>query len=49
MTLNVAPAALMGAVTAVSVGRWRSDLSAAEQQEVERLCGPRLRELEYER
>jgi hypothetical protein len=38
-----------GAVTAASVGRWRSDLSASEQQEVVRLCGPRLRELGYER
>lgn len=37
-----------GAVSDASVGRWREDLSAAEQQEVERLCGPRLRELGYE-
>jgi hypothetical protein len=38
-----------GAVSAVSVGRWRADLSADEQAEVERLCGPQLRELGYER
>jgi LPS sulfotransferase NodH len=38
-----------GAVSAISVGRWRSDLSADEQAEVERLCGPQLRELGYER
>ncbi len=37
-----------GAVSGASVGRWREDLSAAEQQEVERLCGSRLRELGYE-
>jgi protein-tyrosine sulfotransferase len=37
-----------GAVSAASVGRWRDDLSAAEQREIERLCGPRLRELGYE-
>ncbi len=38
-----------GAVSSASVGRWRTDLNAAEQREVERLCGPRLRELGYER
>lgn len=38
-----------GAVSGASVGRWRGDLSPAEQAEVERLCGPRLRELGYER
>lgn len=38
-----------GAVSAVSVGRWRTDLSADERAEVERLCGPQLRELGYER
>ncbi len=37
-----------GAVSGASVGRWRADLDAAEQREVERLCGPRLRELGYE-
>ena len=37
-----------GAVSAASVGRWRSDLSADERAEVERLCGPQLRELGYE-
>jgi len=37
-----------GAVSGASVGRWREDLSAAERVEVERLCGPRLRELGYE-
>ena len=37
-----------GAVSGASVGRWREDLSAAERLEVERLCGPRLRELGYE-
>lgn len=38
-----------GAVSAASVGRWRTDLSTDEQAEVERLCGPQLRELGYER
>ena len=38
-----------GAVSAVSVGRWRTDLSSDERTEVERLCGPQLRELGYER
>ncbi len=38
-----------GAVSAASVGRWRTHLSPDEQAEVERLCGPRLRELGYER
>ena len=38
-----------GAVSAISVGRWRADLSPDEQAEVERLCGPQLRELGYER
>jgi protein-tyrosine sulfotransferase len=38
-----------GAVSGASVGRWRNDLTAAEQQEVERLCGPQLRELGYEK
>jgi hypothetical protein len=37
-----------GAVSGASVGRWRVDLTTAEQQEVERLCGPRLRELGYD-
>ena len=37
-----------GAVSGASVGRWREDLSADEQRQVERLCGPRLRELGYE-
>lgn len=37
-----------GAVSSVSVGRWRLDLSAAEQDVVERLCRTRLRELGYE-
>jgi hypothetical protein len=37
-----------GAVSGASVGRWRADLSADERHEVERLCGPRLRELGYE-
>jgi len=37
-----------GAVSGASVGRWRTDLSATERREVERLCGPRLRELGYE-
>lgn len=37
-----------GAVSGASVGRWRADLSDAERREVERLCGPRLRELGYE-
>lgn len=38
-----------GALSAASVGRWRTDLSADEQAEVERLCGPQLLELGYER
>lgn len=37
-----------GAVSSVSVGRWRQDLTPAEQDEVVRLCGPRLRELGYD-
>jgi protein-tyrosine sulfotransferase len=37
-----------GALSGASVGRWREDLSAAERREVERLCGPRLRELGYD-
>jgi hypothetical protein len=37
-----------GAVSGASVGRWRDDLSADERREVERLCGPQLRELGYE-
>jgi protein-tyrosine sulfotransferase len=37
-----------GAVSAISVGRWRNDLSPAELAEVERICGPRLRQLGYE-
>jgi protein-tyrosine sulfotransferase len=37
-----------GAVSGASVGRWRNDLSTTEQADVERLCGPRLRELGYE-
>jgi protein-tyrosine sulfotransferase len=37
-----------GAVSGTSVGRWREDLTAEERQQVERLCGPRLRELGYE-
>jgi hypothetical protein len=37
-----------GAVSAISVGRWRSDLSLAEQVEAERICGARLRQLGYE-
>jgi len=37
-----------GAVSAGSVGRWRSDLGELERIEVERLCGPRLRQLGYE-
>jgi hypothetical protein len=36
-----------GAVSTASVGRWRADLSAAEREEVVRLCGERLRELGY--
>jgi protein-tyrosine sulfotransferase len=37
-----------GGISDVSVGRWRSDLSTAEQALVARLCGARLRELGYE-
>ena len=37
-----------GAISAVSVGRWRGDLSSAEQDEIDRLCRPRLVELGYE-
>jgi protein-tyrosine sulfotransferase len=36
-----------GAVSAASVGRWREDLTPAEQTEVSRLCGSRLRALGY--
>lgn len=36
-----------GAVSAASVGRWRTDLSGTERLEVERICGPRLRDLGY--
>ena len=38
-----------GALSGASVGRWRDDLTAAEQREIERLCGPQLRELGYEK
>lgn len=37
-----------GAVSGASVGRWRADLDDDDRREVERLCGPRLRELGYE-
>ena len=37
-----------GDVSGASVGRWRADLEADDRREVERLCGPRLRELGYE-
>lgn len=37
-----------GAVSDVSVGRWRTELSLDDQRDVERLCGSRLRELGYE-
>jgi hypothetical protein len=37
-----------GAISSVSVGRWREDLTPQEQDDVMRLCGPRLRELGYE-
>jgi LPS sulfotransferase NodH len=37
-----------GAASEASVGRWREDLTTAEQREVERRCGSRLRELGYE-
>ncbi len=37
-----------GAVSGASVGRWRVDLGRDERREVERRCGPRLRELGYE-
>ncbi len=36
-----------GAVTAASIGRWQRDLTATEQQEVERSCGARLHQLGY--
>lgn len=36
-----------GAVSAVSVGRWRTDLSAEDQRLVQRICGSRLGELGY--
>jgi hypothetical protein len=29
------------------VGRWRTDLAAADREEVEQRCGQRLRELGY--
>jgi protein-tyrosine sulfotransferase len=37
-----------GAVSQASVGRWREDLGADEQREVDRLCRTRLVELGYE-
>lgn len=37
-----------GAVSDASVGRWRAELSPGEQEQIERICGPRLRELGYE-
>jgi protein-tyrosine sulfotransferase len=36
-----------GALTTASVGRWRTDLSPDEADEVTRICGPRLAELGY--
>jgi hypothetical protein len=36
-----------GAISGTSVGRWRTDLAAHELAVVERICGPRLRELGY--
>jgi LPS sulfotransferase NodH len=37
-----------GEVSAISVGRWRTDLDAADQGVVTRICGSRLRELGYD-
>jgi len=37
-----------GAVTSASVGRWRDELGAGEQREMDRLCRSRLIELGYE-
>ena len=37
-----------GAISAASVGRWRSDLDGTEQALLARLCATRLRELGYE-
>jgi hypothetical protein len=36
-----------GAISAASVGRWRDELGDRERALVERICGPRLRELGY--
>jgi hypothetical protein len=37
-----------GAVSAVSVGRWRTDLARDDLATVMRVCATRLRELGYE-
>jgi protein-tyrosine sulfotransferase len=36
-----------GAIRATSIGRWREELDGRERELVERICGPRLRELGY--
>jgi hypothetical protein len=36
-----------GAITATSIGRWQAELDGQEREIVERICGPRLRELGY--
>jgi protein-tyrosine sulfotransferase len=36
-----------GAISATSIGRWRQELVGRDREVVERICGPRLRELGY--
>jgi hypothetical protein len=36
-----------GAISTTSVGRWQDELEGREREIVERICGPRLRELGY--
>lgn len=36
-----------GAISATSIGRWRDELVGRDREVVERICGPRLRELGY--
>ena len=36
-----------GAISAASIGRWRTELVGRDRDVVERICGPRLRELGY--
>jgi hypothetical protein len=36
-----------GGISATSIGRWQSELVGRDRDVVERICGPRLRELGY--